>query len=355
MFLKCIEIKNFRSLRDVTIPLNRTTLLIGENNVGKTTVLEAIRMGLTRQSRRSSPFDEYDYYSDSMYRDPKESSGIEILFLFQEEHSGQWSDELIRNLGDLAQISATVDEEGLYSVYLKIMSLYEESAKDYVFEAQFLNAQRQPLPIKLQGPSLLSNFLTQVPVFYLSALRDISQSFNPKSSLWSRFVRGLDVPRDELEGIQNQLLELNQRIMESDNQLSRLRASLDAIKEILPIGSQESVGIQAVPSQAWELLAKAQVVLKGSGSEMSLPLSRHGQGTQSLSVILLFQAYMEIMLQSAYSQTAEPILALEEPEAHLHPNAVRAVSKYMNQISCQQIITTHSPLFLPRHNDPMLT
>lgn len=345
MFLKYIEIKNFRSLRDVTIPFRKTTLLIGENNVGKTTVLEAVRMGLTRQSRKSSPFDEYDYYSDSNYNNPKESTGIEITFVFEEEHPGQWSDELIRSLGDLAQMVPTIEGQALYSVFLKIASRYEEAVKDYVFESQFLNPQRQPLPVKLQGPSSLSNFLTQVPVFYLSALRDISQSFSPKSSLWSRFVRGLDVPQDELEGIQSQLLELNQKIMESDPQLSKLRSSLDAIKNILPIGSRDSVGIQAIPSQAWELLAKAQVVLKGAGSEMSLPLSRHGQGTQSLSVILLFQAYMEIMLQSTYSKTAEPILALEEPEAHLHPHAVRAVSNYLHQIDCQQIITTHSPYF----------
>ena len=45
-------------------------------------------------------------------------------------------------------------------------------------------------------------------------------------------------------------------------------------------------------------------------------------------------------------EEAEAILTLEEPEAHLHPQAVRSLHKSINEIKCQKIITTHSPYFI---------
>jgi predicted ATP-binding protein involved in virulence len=40
--------KNFRGIRSIHLPLDGLTVLIGENNTGKSTVLEAIRLVLTR-------------------------------------------------------------------------------------------------------------------------------------------------------------------------------------------------------------------------------------------------------------------------------------------------------------------
>ena len=39
-----IEIQNFRSIRDVSIDLGDTTVLVGPNNAGKTAILDALRM-----------------------------------------------------------------------------------------------------------------------------------------------------------------------------------------------------------------------------------------------------------------------------------------------------------------------
>lgn len=54
-------IKNFRCLVDVTIPIDDTTILIGENNSGKSALLETLRIALTRIGRGPT-FDEYDYH-----------------------------------------------------------------------------------------------------------------------------------------------------------------------------------------------------------------------------------------------------------------------------------------------------
>ncbi len=58
MKLTDIKIENFRGVRSLHLPLDVLTVLIGENNTGKSTVLEAIRLVLTRGFgvRRSGQF-----------------------------------------------------------------------------------------------------------------------------------------------------------------------------------------------------------------------------------------------------------------------------------------------------------
>jgi len=55
-------------------------------------------------------------------------------------------------------------------------------------------------------------------------------------------------------------------------------------------------------------------------SNARIQIRSHGEGTQSLSVLLLFSAYLHTRLQSNVDQNADPIISIEEPEAHLHPN-----------------------------------
>jgi predicted ATP-dependent endonuclease of OLD family len=51
--------RNFRALRDVTIPLLRQTVLVGPNNAGKTSVLQGLEHALGL-GRRAYAFDERD-------------------------------------------------------------------------------------------------------------------------------------------------------------------------------------------------------------------------------------------------------------------------------------------------------
>ena len=77
-----------------------------------------------------------------------------------------------------------------------------------------------------------------------------------------------------------------------------------------------------------------------------MPLGRHGQGVQSLSVLFLFKAFTELVLESLYRPESAAVLALEEPETHLHPQAARSLWSHVNNLQGQKIITTHSPYFL---------
>ena len=79
MKLRQIAVRNFRCLRDVVVPVSDSTVLVGENNTGKTALLDALRIALTRSgSTRSSPFSEYDYYMETNADSPKTSEGIVV-------------------------------------------------------------------------------------------------------------------------------------------------------------------------------------------------------------------------------------------------------------------------------------
>jgi putative ATP-dependent endonuclease of OLD family len=58
-----IHIENFRCIRNLEVELGDPTVFIGPNNIGKTAILHAIRIVLTRRwSQRGSGFTEHDVH-----------------------------------------------------------------------------------------------------------------------------------------------------------------------------------------------------------------------------------------------------------------------------------------------------
>ena len=73
-------------------------------------------------------------------------------------------------------------------------------------------------------------------------------------------------------------------------------------------------------------------------------LEYKGDGVKSLAALGL--------LKSQNAPTGASILAIEEPESHLHPAAIHQVHEIIRSISqtSQVIVTTHNPLFVDREN-----
>lgn len=344
MKLREIKVKNFRSLVEVTIPIDDTTILVGENNSGKTALLETLKMSLPRSSMgRGRFFDEYDYYMSKIGDSPQTSEGIVIELWFKEDKSDEWANSMVQALNDIIQTDPIRD---LDYIGLRLQSKYDPIEKDIISKWEFLNLEGKPLGGKGANSANLGKFFSFMRLFYLSALRDCEDEFSPRSQFWGALLRNLKISEDEKNNLSAELAKINKALLKADPRLEQVRSSLENIEKIMALGTGKKTSIQAMPLKPWELMSKSKVIIKGRGSEVDFPLLRHGQGMQSLAVLFLFQAYIDVLLKPTFQPETEAILALEEPEAHLHPQATRALAANLAAIKGQKIIATHSPYFV---------
>ena len=337
MFLERIDITNFRGIRNLSVRLDETTVLIGENNTGKSTILEALQFCFSRSlTRKGSIFSEYDYHLLNKDSQPAESGTIEITLRFAERTENEWPDEVAQILESAVQ----VNEDGLQIVILRVRSRYDDARDDFVTTWSFLDLAGNEL-IKAQAPRYIIELQRLVPVFYLAALRDSTQEFRPRSQFWGPFVRSLRINPDMRQELEDKLAELNRKVLSAHESLDAIKDRLGQTGKIVPLDSEEPVGIEAIPSKIFDILSRTQVML-ASTTGVRLPIGRHGEGTQSLAVICLFDAFLQNRLEDSYTKYTDPILALEEPEAHLHPSAVRSIATLLQNLQGQKIIATHS-------------
>ena len=91
MRLTTVSVRNFRCIKDLTVDLDETTVLVGENNSGKTAFLEAIRICLERvRGRGRGPFNDYDYHLSDDESVPAGADPIEIELSFVETATEPW-------------------------------------------------------------------------------------------------------------------------------------------------------------------------------------------------------------------------------------------------------------------------
>jgi putative ATP-dependent endonuclease of OLD family len=274
---------------------------------------------------------------------PQTSDGIVIELWFREDKPDEWPDPLSRALNEIIQTDPVKD---LDFIGLRLSSRYDPLAKAIVTNWEFLTLDGQPLGGKGASPANLTQFLAYLRLFYLSALRDSDDEFSPRSQFWGRILRDLKISEEQRKTLSEELAKLNHELLKADPRLEQVRATLDKIQKIMALGIGQKTSIQALPLKPWDLMSKAEIVIKARGSEVDFPLSRHGQGIQSLAVLFLFQAYIDVLLKPTFQPETEAILALEEPEAHLHPQATRALAANLGEVKSQKIVSSHSPYFI---------
>src|SRR4051794_30541182 len=83
MLLRRVKVKNFRCFKSVEGTLDQTTVLIGENNSGKTSFLDAIRVCLSRNiTRRGAGLEDYDYHLPTDKSHVTDASDLNITLYF---------------------------------------------------------------------------------------------------------------------------------------------------------------------------------------------------------------------------------------------------------------------------------
>ena len=96
MRITSVGIRNFRGIKSLDLDLGEITVLIGENNSGKTSVLEALGLCLREiGSRRRVVFDTLDFHLQDDAAEPSSAEPIQIDIMFSEQMKGEWSSDLV--------------------------------------------------------------------------------------------------------------------------------------------------------------------------------------------------------------------------------------------------------------------
>lgn len=177
----------------------------------------------------------------------------------------------------------------------------------------------------------------------LDARRDLADDLGRRASFWGRLSRSPELPGAVVTEVSESLSSLGARIAEESPVLQRMKTALETVVDTAAAGSIE---LSPLPTEPDDLLRALDILVKHSDSA-AIPLARQGSGTRSLAALMVFRAFVE--LEQAQAKEAPLVLtALEEIEAHLHPQAARSVEPLLRSLPGQVLLSTHSPYVINR-------
>lgn len=345
-----VEIRNFRCIDEIGLDLEPgTTYLVGENNSGKTSILYAIWSALG--SRR--PVDD-DLHRTADGTPAKEAS-VDI-WIIPSDNNVRFSTELSRQLVNVQRDQSTGKE------IMGVRTVFKSNQEGNVLSIERFSLQPDDKggwvtvqPDNGNGPEHDTNLLLSInfiEAYLLHASRDLVEEFRNDTSIWRRVLADLQIDYDTEQGetrvdLERALIDIAQRIRNASPVLSSLEEDLKGITE-----AQASVGrveLQPVSPRLEELARTADVVLNQDGQPV-LPLRFQGLGSRSLATMLIFKTLARFRLGADRDFRPHLVTLLEEPEAHLHPQAISALQSLLDRLPGQRIISTHSPQLVVHTN-----
>ena len=337
-----VSIENFRSIRSLDVNLGETTVFVGPNNAGKSAILDAVRIVLTRRwGRRGTGFTESDVHRADPDSDPRALPPIKITLLLEEPNVGEWDEDMVAALDDVMTLSA----DGRNVITLQVTCAWDEEKEAFEPVWQFLDSGGDLLPERRRAINL-TGFFSYLPLFWLGPLRDAGNEFTPRSGYWGGLLRSVQIPPELEEEAMNALGEIDAKIIGADARLSEIAATIGQATRIAIDGTPGTARLNTMPLGVQEMLQRTGIVVRNEEGQPWLPLESHGQGLQSLAVIFLFQAAVLQEMSESERPGLEAVFAIEEPEAHLHPQAARTLWEHVQGLPGQRLLTTHSPYFL---------
>ncbi|MBE8714359.1 AAA family ATPase [Sphingobacterium hungaricum] len=332
--LQSVRVKGFRGFRNIEVDFENTTVLVGTNNAGKTTLLKALQLALTNSHFISN--DDFFYCEEHI----DDTIIIDVLFVPVDD-DGNVTDQFNDDWNDVfkaERIGISVEGNQIMSFRTIIKENNKAFRKQQFYIDQweeFLNGETNWYDNEYDND--LSFYFDQIPFFYLEANRDILEDIKSKSSYLGRILSSLEFSLENKQRIEALISELNSTTIGSSDILTELQTTL---KELDTAMDNTNNTVQITP-----FTKKVRDLNKGiriNYSEFSMDY--HGMGTRSWSSLLVLKSFLNLN-HKIYENNGKPyypILAIEEPESHLHPNAQKKLYSQINEIVGQKIISTHS-------------
>lgn len=342
-----VRIKNFRCLREVEVLLTPVTVLIGENNSGKTSFLDAVYAAIGSGPRHLSEDDIY--LSGDEVSPPRDREVTVDILIVPADDEGERIDDFPEGSPWLQLWGNGIvqDDDDNDMVGIRMMMSWDQIKGDYYVQRRFLREWKDNLSEMLDAE--VAQQISQVTaaqtaplsLYFLDAKRDAAEEMKTKGSVWNRLVSQHGLPEADIATIEDQLNAINELLVERSGVLSHVQEHLHRVSDIVNC-EEDDITVNPVARKLRDLNRGMDVVLATRGAPQ-FPLARHGMGTRSLTSVLLFRAYMTWRQQQQASEALHPFVAVEEPETHLHPQAQRALFSLLGNLPGQKLISTHSP------------
>jgi len=338
-----LTIENFRGIQSGKVQFRDHTVLVGPNNCGKTTVIEALALMLGRD-RLIRDLTEHDFFGSN----PQPTDRIRFVatvtgFSSEDftEHSDWFRDgrgvpvwfdpqaadvvsERTRDHQTLAcqiAFAARFDRE---SLEVETARYFYDSDIDVFAEDSFL-----PVPAKL---------IREIGLFLIPASRSWDRMLSFGSELFRRVIRSASgLPAETILAERDRLREPINRLEEDE----RLKPVVDQVNaEIVNLLGVESPVRLRITGTDSDSVIECVTPHFATASTRVVPSKRQGSGMLSLQSLFLLLHFGQKRIEAGESFC----MTLEEPELHLPPMIQRRVLSRLRSLSTQTIITTHSPL-----------
>ncbi|MEE4570768.1 AAA family ATPase [Paenibacillus polymyxa] len=377
MYISRIEIENYRNFKNKPISLNDgINVIIGHNNAGKTNLIKALALVLDSNGKKR--LDIHDFNKSISIEElksapPKIRIGVTIK---QSDNEDLNSDDLVTVANWLTKLEEPYEALLTYEFHLP-----EKETEKYV--AALSNAT----DIDKAWRIIQQDFL-RLYIYKIWGGNTVNQTTADSDSLQKfdfQFLDAIrDVERDMLSGRNTLLKDVLDFFMDYDiksdpkrkeeekiDELKLKKQNFSATADLLlsNLSQRMQLGKEQILSYARDTGAsfnKAKPNFEGSISDVELfsalkliveyetgikiPATHNGLGYNNLIFMSLLLSKMQVNSDGGYlgsNAKVFPILAIEEPEAHLHPamqyQFLKFLIKNKKEKKVRQIfVTTHS-------------
>jgi len=307
------------------------TVVLGENNVGKTALFDALDIALSGRGAATT---------DLRVR-PNGSVSPELVVDLE---LGPWSgvkisDDVLDVFG--AQVNAEPGT-GRQRYFLRVIGTTDASKRAIKLRRGLVSDWDAATTADLAELDAVQRQSLWFSV--LDARRDLVDDLRHRSSPWGKLLRRLQLDDVKRQQFEQQLSALSAQVMTALPDAAGLAVSLSRLSSVLS-GQVTAARLSLLPKSIDELWRTTDLLVQ-AGAQAELPIGQQGMGARSLSSLLAFRAWLVAELAVVTAESGPPFLVLsafEEPEAHLHPQAQRAVFHEIKAVHGQRLISTHSP------------
>ncbi|MCL6557781.1 MAG: AAA family ATPase [Firmicutes bacterium] len=343
MQVRHLHIQNFRGISEGEILLPKHAVLIGDNNIGKTTILEAIDLVLgPDRLNRVPPVDEHDFYQgkytcDKMGILPKITIEVTITDL---------SEEQMRRFGDYIEWwdiqknslyndpdPAGLDTESITSALrITFIGNYDAEEDDFKGKTYYTRSL-----IEDDTPQTFSKTDKQYCGFlYLRSLRTGSRALSlERGSLLDIILRLKEIRPKMWEAVLDKLSSFTVASDPDFNVSGVLQSINVSLKKYVPKewGVEPHLKVSKLTREHLREVITAFITT--DNGEYAVPFYRQGTGTINMLVLA--------MLSQIAEDKQNVIFAMEEPEIAIPPYTQKRIVDGIRNLSSQSIFTSHSP------------